>query len=180
MPWAYRCDKERGTDAWWKMKKKASVPFRREFNSMLLLPGLLKSKEDGKQFGRYTGTHTDEIRTRKFCEDTHHCRNWRTKGNNLLERLLPQMKHEHVLPFLKWWMVMISVLHFKSISSCLQNETQRYTNEKLVWSIWHEDVVMATQTVGNNSLVCGRYIEWFWHASHHAQHKSYNKINRHC
>lgn len=77
----------------------------------------------------------------------------------MLERLLPQMKHEHVLPFLKWWMVMISVLHFKSISSCLQNETQRYTNEELVWSIWHEDVVMATQTVGNNSLVCGRYIE---------------------
>lgn len=66
-----------------------------------LLPGLLKSREDGKQFIRCTGMHKDEIGTRKFCEDAYYCRKRRTKRNNFLERLLLQMKHERCAPIFK-------------------------------------------------------------------------------
>lgn len=48
MPGACRCDEERGIDIWRKMKKKVSAAFRGELDRKLLLPGMLRSQEDGK------------------------------------------------------------------------------------------------------------------------------------
>lgn len=91
----------------------------------------------------------------------YYCKDWIGKQNEFLGSRLLHLKHKEILWYWKQWLQYYILRAYHN--ACKMKH--RHTSEELVWKLWQEDVVVATQRLGNTFLARGRYTEWLWLAS---------------